>query len=84
LCDSHLKNRLFQNVFSVARQHERNIIIHGNLHDHFGFVNVKKVKGRLAGSSTLKLLSLLYPTPEVVPSFISRSAIAPSSMRALC
>jgi hypothetical protein len=38
----------------------------------------KKVKGRLAGSSTLQLLSLLYPTHEVVPSFISRGAIAPS------
>jgi hypothetical protein len=44
----------------------------------------KKVKGRLAGSLTLKLLSLLYPTPEVVPSFISRGAIAPSGATALC
>jgi hypothetical protein len=43
-----------------------------------------KVKRRLAGSSTLKLLSLLYPTPEVVPSFISRGATAPSGARALC
>jgi hypothetical protein len=44
----------------------------------------KKVKGRWAGSSTLKLLSLLYPTPEGIPSFISRGAIAPSGARALC
>jgi hypothetical protein len=28
------------------------------------FVFMLKVKGRLAGSSTLKLLSLLYPTPR--------------------
>jgi hypothetical protein len=47
---------------------------------------IKKVKGRLAGSSALQLLvSLLYPTPNtVVPSFISRGAIAPSGARALC
>jgi hypothetical protein len=45
----------------------------------------KKVNGRLAGSLTLQLLSLMYPTPiVVVPSFISRGAIAPSGARALC
>jgi hypothetical protein len=44
-----------------------------------------KVKGHLAGSLALQLFSWLYPTPDVVvPSFISRGAIAPSGTRALC
>jgi hypothetical protein len=45
------------------------------------------LKGCLAGPSALQpLVSLLYPTPNtvVVPSFISRGAIAPSGARAFC